>query len=239
MNKSLTFQSDNSLQGTIALAQIFVDSGYFNVNVAQATIKILAGREFGLGPYESLCGIYIIKGKTIIDATLMRTMIKRSPDHDYKVIELTDQVVEIEFYFHDQLLGTSIYTYEDARMAGKANEITYKKHMRNMLMSRATSNGVKWFCPELLGAPSYTQGEFENHEPNDYELNIDTQQEKIIKSEWLEVSFKNEFISFLDDLKKKYSGLPTKFSEWAIPQIEEKFSQLPKSKIEKTFFEIL
>ena len=52
--------------------------------VAQAYAKIQAGRELGIGPFMSLIGIDVTKGKLAISANLMAGLIRRSPHYDYR-----------------------------------------------------------------------------------------------------------------------------------------------------------
>jgi hypothetical protein len=52
--------------------------------VAQAYVKIQAGRELGIGPLMSLIGIHIIKGKLTLSANLRAWLIRRSPHYDYR-----------------------------------------------------------------------------------------------------------------------------------------------------------
>jgi len=49
---------------------------------------------------------------------------------------------------------------EDAGNAGLIARDNWKKYPRNMLFSRAMSNGAKWHCPDVgAGAPIYTPDE--------------------------------------------------------------------------------
>jgi hypothetical protein len=52
-------------------------------------------------------------------------------------------------------IGVSSFTIKDAEIAGLAgkegqNAAMYRKYARNMLFSRAISNGMNWYCPDLL-----------------------------------------------------------------------------------------
>jgi hypothetical protein len=136
-----------------------VKSGYFadTRDAAQAIVKILAGREMGFGAFASMTGVYIIQGRPSIGANLMASAVKRSGRYDYKVVELTDAVCEVEYYQAGKTIGKSRFTIEDARKAGTKN---LDKFPRNMLFARAMSNGVRWFTPDVFeGAAVYTPEE--------------------------------------------------------------------------------
>ena len=109
-----------------------------------------------------MTGIDIIKGKISLSAVAMATVLKRHGDYDYRVRRHDNDGCEIEFFYDGDSLGISSFTIEDATQAGifKINP-NYKKYPRNMLFARAMSNGIRWYCPEVLGGPTYTPGELE------------------------------------------------------------------------------
>lgn len=146
-----------------SLSEIFAQSGYFSDarGAAQAAVKILAGRELGLKPIESMTGINIIKGKVSLSAVVMASVLKRTPGYDYKVLEHNEKGCKIEFTRNGQSLGVSKFDEDDARQAGLLSGDNYKKYPRNMYFARTMSNGIRWFCPEVLGGPAYTPGELE------------------------------------------------------------------------------
>lgn len=141
------------------IATAMVKSGYFQDarDVSQAIVKILAGREMGIGAFQSMQAIYIIQGRPSMSANLMAAKVKSSGRYDYRVIELTDAACEIEYTQAGKPIGRSRFTLEDARKAGTKN---LDKYPKNMLFARAMSNGVRWYCPDVLGSASvYTPEE--------------------------------------------------------------------------------
>jgi hypothetical protein len=148
-----------SLSDAERAAAAMAKSGYFQdaTQAAQALVKILAGQEMGFGPFASMNGIHIIKGKPGVGANLQAAAVKGSRRYDYKVRELTDKVCKIEYFEGKESIGVSEFTYEDAVKAGTQN---LGKFTRNMLFARAMSNGVKWFCPDVFnGSTVYTPEE--------------------------------------------------------------------------------
>lgn len=134
-------------------------SGFFadSRQAAQAVVKILAGQEMGFGPFASMTGVYIIQGHPSIGANLMAAAVKRHPRYDYRVAKMEDAICEIVFYQEGQEIGRSIFDAEDAKKAGTKN---LEKYPRNMLFARAMSNGVRWYCPDVLGGSAvYTPEE--------------------------------------------------------------------------------
>ena len=141
------------------VAHVMVQSGYFqdSRDVAQAIVKILAGRELGLGEFASMTGIHVIKGKPALGANLIASMIKNDPRYDYRVTEISDAACSVKFYEGGQEIGTSTFTADDAKKSGTQN---MNKFPRNMLFARAISNGAKWYTPGIFGgAPVYTPDE--------------------------------------------------------------------------------
>ena len=157
-DKALTVQTGLDLR---SLGEVLASSGFFQdtKDAAQAIVKVLAGQEIGFGPVASMTGIYIVKGKVSLSANLMGAAVKRSGRYNYRVLELTDEAAEIEFYEDGKAIGRSRFTLDDAKKAGLNTSDNWRKYPRNMLFARALSNGVKWYCPDVTGGPAYTPDE--------------------------------------------------------------------------------
>jgi hypothetical protein len=161
----VTYQ-DTAIQNYADLenvAKAMVSSGYFtdSTKVSQAIVKIMAGREIGLGPFGSMNGIHIIQGKPAFGANIMAGKVKASGRYNYRVTEMSDSVCTIEFmeYLNGSWIttGVSSFSIADAKKAGTKN---LDKFPRNMLFARAMSNGVRWYCPDVMnGSVVYTPEE--------------------------------------------------------------------------------
>lgn len=144
------------------LGTVLSKSGYFTDtrDAAQAIVKVLAGREIGIGAVASMTGIYIVNGKPSLGANLIAAVVKRSGRYTYRVRRLDNTVCEIEFFekLADKFesCGASVFTIEDARKAGTKN---IDKYPRNMLFARAMSNGAKWYCADVFAGGVYTPDE--------------------------------------------------------------------------------
>jgi hypothetical protein len=141
-----------------SLGSVLAKSGYFQdtKDAAQAIVRVLAGRELGIGPIAAMTGVYIVKGRVAIGANLMAAAVKRSGKYNYKVIEHTDAVCRLQFFEAGQPCGESVFTLADAKKAGTQN---LDKFPRNMLFARAMSNGVRWYCPDVFDTAVYTPEE--------------------------------------------------------------------------------
>jgi hypothetical protein len=145
------------------LGKIFTESGMFpDIKSAQmAVVKIMAGQEMGIGPFQAMNGIHIIQGKATVGAGLMASQVKSSGKYDYKVVQQDDKACIIEFMQGKESIGVSKFTIEDAKKAGTKN---LDKYPANMLFARAMSNGVKWYTPDVFNGPVYTPDEIQVEE---------------------------------------------------------------------------
>jgi hypothetical protein len=82
-----------ALQESMSLGDVFVKSGMFPdlKSQAQAVVKILAGRELGLSPLQSITDIYMVNGKVALQAKLIASLIKKSGKYDYHIDKLDEQ----------------------------------------------------------------------------------------------------------------------------------------------------
>ncbi|RYD51197.1 MAG: hypothetical protein EOP52_12435 [Sphingobacteriales bacterium] len=152
-----------------SIAEAFAASGMFpdTKTAAQAIVKVQAGQEMGIPPFQAMTGIHIISGKPTVGAGIMASRVKASGKYDYKVREQTDTICKIEFFelsYRDAgwaSLGMSTFTIEEARKAGTKNLDRFPK---NMLFARAMSNGVKWFTPDVFFGPVYVPEEFDTEQ---------------------------------------------------------------------------
>lgn len=154
-----------AIKDTMTIADAFVQSGFFTdaKHQSQAIVKILAGQELGFGPMASMTGIHIVQGKPTISATLMAAALKNTGRYNYRIEKMTDEECWINFMeLVDgkwEKIGVSTFSMEDAKQAGLLGNPTWKKYARNMLFARAMSNGVRWYAPDIFGAPLYTPDE--------------------------------------------------------------------------------
>lgn len=153
-------RKEMTLADTMVLAEQLYKARYFNdiQSAAQAVAKIIKGREIGIGAMTALEKIYVVGGKTAIQAELMADMIKRSGKYNYRILTLDEKVCEIEFFEEGKPVGKSKFTLDDAKRAGVGGGMNWQKYPRNMLFARALSNGGRWYCPDAIhGAYTYEE----------------------------------------------------------------------------------
>lgn len=161
--------SPMSLDELKETADILAKSGFFrdSTQMAQAFAKIKAGQELGIGPMAAMAAIHIIDGKIVLSVHLMSGLIKRSGKYDYRVKVWTNKEVKIVYYEKGEEIGTSEFTLGDAEMAGLLGKEAWRKYPRNMLFSRAMSNGFRLYCADLTLGPIYTPEEIDMVIDND------------------------------------------------------------------------
>ena len=143
-----------SLKEPMAIGEIFAKSGMFPdiKSQSQAVVKILAGKELGLSPFESMKNIYLVSGKLALQSNALASLIKTSPKYDYHVDVITNEECKITFFQREGEkrieIGVSEFTFKDGAKAGLVNKDNWKNFPRNMLFARALANGVRFYCPD-------------------------------------------------------------------------------------------
>lgn len=145
-------QLNEELRQPMALGEVFAKSGMFPdvKSQAQAAVKILAGKELGLSPFEAMGNLYLVNGKLSLTAKAMAGLVKKSKRYDYTIDKLDDKECVLTFTKEGEKLGVSSFTFQDAAKAGLVNKDVWKNYPRNMLLARALSNGCRWYCPEVI-----------------------------------------------------------------------------------------
>ena len=145
-----------SLKEPMALGEVFMKSGMFKdvKSQAQAVVKIIAGKEIGLAPMESMQNIYMTPdGKIGVMAKIVGALIKKSKKYDYTLEKLDDTECIIVFFIIENEkrieLGKSSFSFKDAAKAGLVNKDNYKNYPRNMNFARALMNGARWYTPDV------------------------------------------------------------------------------------------
>lgn len=160
--KALDIYKPETYETMKLVAGAMASSGYFNDSkqLAQAIVKVMAGAELGLGPFASMTGISIIQGKPTLGANLLATLVKNDPRYDYRVEQCDNNACVLTWYENGEVVGTSSFTLEEAKVAGLAGKDNWKKYTSDMLFARAITRGQKRFAPGVGGgAPIYTPDE--------------------------------------------------------------------------------
>jgi hypothetical protein len=144
-----------SITDAITIAKAFYVSKLFPdlANEQQATVKIMAGAEYGIPPFQSLNAFHIVKGKVMLHYSTIGAIIRRT-GYDYRANESTGTVASITFFNRSgEEVGTEVVTLADAQRMGTQN---LDKRASTMLFARAISQGARKYVPEVFnGAPVY------------------------------------------------------------------------------------
>jgi len=132
-------------------AKVLHDSGFFPKVIkgpSQALAIMLAGRELGIGPMESLRSVYVVDGQTTISSGLMAAMIWGA-GHAYNIDESTDTACQITFTRNNGQTYTHRYTIEDAKRAQLLSKRNWQQYAKAMLFNRCISAGGRAFMPDV------------------------------------------------------------------------------------------
>jgi hypothetical protein len=157
--QALAVRSDEL--GVERLGEIMFKSGFFKdvKDASAAIVKVLAGRELGLGPVASMRGVYIIEGRTSLSADLIAACIQKSGKYRYRVRDWTAKVCRIEFFEGSESLGFGEFTIEEAAAAKLTGKQTWTAYPKAMLFARAMSQGARAYCPEVFAGAIYAPEE--------------------------------------------------------------------------------
>ena len=79
-----------------ALGKLIFESSMFKdvTATSQAAVKVLAGRELGIGPIQAMTGLHVIQGKVVLSAGLLAALVLRSDRYTYEVTDFDLTVCE-------------------------------------------------------------------------------------------------------------------------------------------------
>jgi len=216
----------NELNHLERLSEHFANSGLYGIGkqaASQCLIKMLAGKAWGIDPFNAVAQIHIIQGKPTLSAHLMAAIIKKSKKYNYKVVTHNKEVCLIHFFENNEFVGESEFSIKDAEQAKlTGDKKLYGLYPKNMLWSRAMSNGAKWYCAELFGGSVYDteeMGQDNSSQNNDY---IDTEVEEIKEDK--DSAKKENFITSINKMNQV-------LIELGEPFIEENLNQLNLSQL--------
>lgn len=150
------------------LGKLLVASGYFTdtTSAAKALVKVIAGRDIGIGPVAAMNNIFIVQNRLAMGYALVGAMIKRSLRYDYRVKSLTKDGCVLTFLQKvDGVwveVGESSFTKEDADLAGlRRRGGAWQTYPRNMYFARALTNGARMYCPDVFLGGVYDPDELD------------------------------------------------------------------------------
>lgn len=163
MNELAVVKNQMSITDAKETAKIYAMSGLFGDNstkgIAELVVKIQFGSSIGLDAMSSANGIHVIKGKPAMGAGLLGALLKRSGKYNFRVLEHTDEICVIEFYENGEPCGRSSFSIEEAKTAGLLSKDMWSKYRKAMLYSRAMTQGVRWYAPDVTLGSIYSPEE--------------------------------------------------------------------------------
>lgn len=160
-----------SFRQMLFVAEQMAASGWFaDVGSAQqALVKVLAGKEMGVPPFEAMSDIDIVKGRPRLRSRLLAKMVRQHPRYDYRVIARTDEVCVLSFSMDGEELEPLIeFRFEEAKRAHLVKaEGAWTTYPSDMCFARAMSRGVRTHCPDVTSGSALVEGEeAETEEPS-------------------------------------------------------------------------
>ncbi len=163
---------DVSLDEVGKIGRVFAQSGYFKDarDAAQCVTKILAGRELGIGPFQSVAQFHVVEGKPVMSAGLVAAMVKRSGRYDYRIATSTDAECVLDWYERVdgkwEMVGQSSFNDADRERArlkleGPKGPSGWGKYPRAMFFARALTAGARMYAPDCFGGAIYADGELD------------------------------------------------------------------------------
>ena len=131
-----------------------------------------------VGPFGSMNGIHIIQGKPAFEQTSWQAKSSQADATTTALLKTQTLFAPSSLWSTSTDLGRQSalrsFSIADAKKAGTKN---LDKFPRNMLFARAMSNGVRWYCPDVMnGSAVYT--------PEELGADVD-QDGNVINVEWL------------------------------------------------------
>lgn len=122
---------------------------------AQAAAVMLAGWEVGIRPMTALRHVYLVNGKTNLEARAMMGVVRAAdPAITFDVPEYTHEAVTIRMHRPGQPNAVEVrYTLADAKASGQyERNPTWKKYTRDMLYAAAAARVCRIGAPDLINA---------------------------------------------------------------------------------------
>lgn len=135
-------------------AKAIVASGFLPkaINTPEKALTLmLAGRELGLGPMQSIRSLYVVDGKPVMSADLMAALVHRKlPGAILRVAESGDTECTVEAARPGSQVTLFAFSLDDAKRADLLGKDNWKKYPRAMLRARCLAEAVRATFPDCL-----------------------------------------------------------------------------------------
>jgi hypothetical protein len=119
------------------------------MNAAQAQAIILAGRELGLEPLQSLRTMAFVNGRLTMTVQLQLALARQRVGVRVEQLTETDDSCTVTLA-RDRERITCTYTLADARRAGLERSHSWQKYPRQMLRWRAIGDALRIIAPDVV-----------------------------------------------------------------------------------------
>jgi hypothetical protein len=119
------------------------------MNAAQAQAIILAGREIGLEPLQSLRTMAFINGRLTMSVQLQLALARQRAGVRVQQLTETDDSCTVTLARDGERI-TCTYTLADARRAGLERSHGWQKYPRQMLRWRAIGDALRIIAPDVV-----------------------------------------------------------------------------------------
>jgi len=120
-----------------------------DMNAAQAQAIILAGREIGLEPLQSLRTMAFINGRLTMSVQLQLALARQRAGVRVQQLTETDDGCTVTLARDGERI-TCTYTLADARRAGLERSHGWQKYPRQMLRWRAIGDALRIIAPDVV-----------------------------------------------------------------------------------------
>jgi hypothetical protein len=152
---------------------------------------VLVGREIGIGPMEAINSIYLVNGRTSMEAKLMSALIHRAGHKIKAKVAVTKTVITCyrrDPYTHElDEVGTVEFGAADAKRAKLDGKSTYEQYPQFMHTWRALGLAARLYYADCLAGIGHIPEEvgaiddIETSVPDDLELEIETPTGEILE----------------------------------------------------------
>lgn len=146
---------------------------------ADVLVTLMTGRELGLGPMQSLRGIYVIDGKGVASSDLIVGLVKRSAAcRFFRLVESTDEIATYETHREGEPEPTKMsFTIDQAKKANLAGKNNWKTYPAAMLRARCSAALARAVYPDLA------MGMYDTDEAEDFRRSAPQAQIRPIRNE--------------------------------------------------------
>ncbi|HEY9792128.1 MAG TPA: hypothetical protein V6D22_17110 [Candidatus Obscuribacterales bacterium] len=161
-----SFKELSDVAGLIARSGLAGDvkAENFERKCAETAVKIMAGHEYGLAPFQSTRAFHVVEGKATPTYQFVGHLIKTSGKYRYTVKKWDDEACILEWFEKIDgewvAVGPSSWTKADAEKCGQSEKVTYRRYPRQFNFARAITNGANTYAPDLFGGPVYVAEDF-------------------------------------------------------------------------------